>query len=125
MISCLAPAQYVPLGANSDTHTALAHRPFLNCAQSPFGLRQYQGGSVLDLDGIGALTFDVFGTVVDWRTSIASEGARIGAEKGMEGIDWVAFADSWRGGYTPSMDRVRRGELPWTNIDALHRMILG
>ena len=79
---------------------------------------------MLDLDGIEALTFDVFGTVVDWRSSIASEGARIGAEKGMEGIDWVAFADSWRGGYTPSMDRVRRGELPWTNIDALHRMIL-
>jgi 2-haloacid dehalogenase len=78
----------------------------------------------LDLDRIEALTFDVFGTVVDWRSSIASEGARIGAEKGMEGIDWVAFADSWRGGYTPSMDRVRRGELPWTNIDALHRMIL-
>ena len=79
---------------------------------------------MLDLNCIEALTFDVFGTVVDWRTSIAEEGARVGAEKGMEGIDWVAFADSWRGGYTPSMDRVRRGELPWTNIDALHRMIL-
>ena len=85
---------------------------------------RFVNASVLDLDGIEALTFDVFGTVVDWRSSIASEGARVGAEKGMEGIDWVAFADSWRGGYTPSMDRVRRGELPWTNIDALHRMIL-
>ena len=76
------------------------------------------------MDGIDALAFDVFGTVVDWRSSIAAEGARVGAEKGMEGIDWVAFADSWRGGYTPSMDRVRLGKIPWTNIDGLHRMIL-
>ena len=58
---------------------------------------------------------------MDWRSSIADEGARVGAEKGIEGVDWVAFADAWRGGYGPSMDRVRRGELPWTNIDALHR----
>ena len=76
------------------------------------------------MDGIDALAFDVFGTVVDWRSSIAAEGARVGAEKGMEGIDWVAFADSWREGYTPSMDRVRLGKIPWTNIDGLHRMIL-
>ena len=78
----------------------------------------------MDLEGIDALAFDVFGTVVDWRSSIASEGARVGAEKGIEGVDWVAFADAWRGGYTPSMDRVRRGELPWTNIDGLHRLVL-
>ncbi len=78
----------------------------------------------LNVDGIDALAFDVFGTVVDWRSSIVAEGARVGAEKGMEGIDWVAFADSWRGGYTPSMDRVRLGKIPWTNIDGLHRMIL-
>ena len=76
------------------------------------------------MDGIDALAFDVFGTVVDWRSSIAAEGARVGAEKGMEGVDWVAFADLWRGGYTPSMDRVRLGKIPWTNIDGLHRMIL-
>ena len=78
----------------------------------------------MDLDGIEALAFDVFGTVVDWRASIAAEGARVGAEKGIECVDWAAFADAWRGGYAPSMDRVRRGELPWTNIDGLHRMIL-
>ena len=85
---------------------------------------RFVSAAALNLDGIDALTFDVFGTVVDWRSSIAAEGARVGAEKGIEGVDWVAFADSWRGGYGPSMDRVRRGELPWTNIDALHRMIL-
>ena len=78
----------------------------------------------MDLNSVEALAFDVFGTVVDWRSSIAVEGARVGAEKGIEGVDWTAFADAWRGGYAPSMDRVRRGELPWTNIDGLHRMIL-
>ncbi len=76
------------------------------------------------MDSVEALAFDVFGTVVDWRSSIASEGERLASEKGIEGMDWLAFADSWRGGYEPSMARVRRGELPWMNIDALHLMIL-
>ena len=75
------------------------------------------------LPEIKALTFDVFGTVVDWRTSIVGEGERLTGEKGID-VDWAAFADAWRGGYEPAMDRVRRGQLPWTKIDALHRMIL-
>lgn len=70
-----------------------------------------------------ALTFDVFGTVVDWRGSIIRECAALGAERGFD-VDWAVFADAWRGGYGPSMDRVRKGELPWTKIDTLHRMIL-
>jgi 2-haloacid dehalogenase len=77
----------------------------------------------LDIAGIEALTFDVFGTVVDWRTSIAEEGVRLGEARGIQ-ADWVGFADAWRGGYPPAMGRVRSGELPWTNIDGLHRMIL-
>ena len=72
---------------------------------------------------VKALTFDVFGTVVDWRGSLIEEGKRLGRRKKLK-ADWVAFADAWRGGYRPAMDRVRRGELPWTNIDGLHRMIL-
>ncbi len=72
---------------------------------------------------IRALTFDVFGTVVDWRGTIIAEGARLNREKGLA-VDWAAFADAWRAGYRPAMDRVRRGELPWTNLDDLHRMIL-
>ena len=75
------------------------------------------------ISGIKALTFDVFGTVVDWRNSIIREGEQLGMAKGIE-VDGAGFADAWRGGYGPAMDRVRRGELPWTNIDALHRMIL-
>ena len=72
---------------------------------------------------IKALTFDVFGTVVDWRSSVIRDGERLGKRKGLD-VDWAAFADAWRGGYGPSMNRVRTGELPWTKIDDLHRMIL-
>ncbi len=72
---------------------------------------------------VSALVFDVFGTVVDWRGSIIREGRALGRAKGLD-VDWAAFADAWRAGYRPAMARVRSGELPWTTIDALHRMIL-
>ena len=78
---------------------------------------------LMQTPSIKALVFDVFGTVVDWRGAIMREGAELGKAKGLE-VDWARFADAWRSGYGPSMDRVRRGELPWTNLDALHRMIL-
>ncbi|UUO02171.1 haloacid dehalogenase type II [Mycolicibacterium novocastrense] len=70
-----------------------------------------------------ALAFDTFGTVVDWRSSIIREVDEFGSDHGVQ-RDWAALADDWRAGYPPAMDRVRRGELPWTNIDGLHRMIL-
>ncbi len=72
---------------------------------------------------VSALIFDVFGTVVDWRGSVIREGEELGRKKNLE-VDWAAFADEWRGRYAPSMDRVRRGELPWANLDALHRASL-
>ncbi len=72
---------------------------------------------------VKALIFDVFGTVVDWRGSVIREGEELGRKKNLN-VDWAAFADEWRGRYAPSMDRVRRGELPWTNLDALHRASL-
>ena len=72
---------------------------------------------------VKALTFDVFGTVVDWRSSIIRDGVRLGKAKELD-VDWPAFADAWRAGYGPAMHRVRLGELPWTKIDDLHRMIL-
>jgi|TARA_B100000959_G_scaffold287338_1_gene371239 2-haloacid dehalogenase len=74
-------------------------------------------------NSVKALTFDVFGTVVDWRASIIREGQLLAARKGFE-ADWGEFADRWRSGYGPAMNRVRTGELPWTKIDDLHRMIL-
>ena len=75
------------------------------------------------LAGVEAMTFDVFGTVVDWRTSIIREAQILGMEKGFD-RDWPAFADAWRRGYGPAMNRVRTGELPWLKIDQLHRLIL-
>jgi len=76
-----------------------------------------------EANSVKALTFDVFGTVVDWRSSIIREGQILSANKGFE-VDWPEFADRWRGGYMPAMNRVRSGELPWTKIDDLHRLIL-
>lgn len=72
---------------------------------------------------VQVLVFDTFGTVVDWRSSVVAEGEKLGRAKGLK-VDWAAFADAWRGGYGPSMNRVRTGELPWTKLDALHRMTL-
>lgn len=72
---------------------------------------------------VRALTFDVFGTVVDWRSGVIAEGRRLGAAYGIE-ADWERVADAWRALYAPYMGRVRLGELPWTNFDRLHRMSL-
>jgi 2-haloacid dehalogenase len=70
-----------------------------------------------------ALAFDVFGTVVDWRSSVIRELTAFGEAHGVD-REWAQFADDWRAGYPPAMDRVRTGELPWMKIDALHRLIL-
>ena len=75
------------------------------------------------MDGLKALTFDVFGTVVDWRSTVIREGAQLGKLKNLD-VDWAAFADAWRAGYAPAMEVVNRGELPWTPLDRLDRMIL-
>ena len=75
------------------------------------------------LKNVKAMTFDVFGTVVDWRSSISREIRLVGEQKGFD-VNWDTFADKWRAGYGPSMNKVRTGELPWTKIDVLHRMIL-
>jgi len=72
---------------------------------------------------VKALIFDTFGTVVDWRGSIIEEGKAWGRSKGLT-LDWAKFADRWRAGYAPAMDRVRKGDLPWTKLDTLHRMVL-
>jgi 2-haloacid dehalogenase len=85
--------------------------------------RGAQGQGQAQANGVRILVFDTFGTVVDWRGSVIAEGERLGKAKGLK-VDWAAFADAWRGGYGPSMNRVRKGDLPWTKLDALHRMIL-
>ena len=65
------------------------------------------------------LAFDVFGTVVDWHSGIAREVQAL-----RPGVDGDAFANAWRAGYQPAMRRVKSGELGWTLIDDLHRLIL-
>ena len=75
-------------------------------------------------DGVKALVFDTFGTVVDWRGSIVEEGKAWEKSRGGATIEWGRFADRWRAGYAPSMDKVRKGEMPWTNLDHLHRALL-
>jgi 2-haloacid dehalogenase len=70
-----------------------------------------------------ALVFDVFGTVVDWRSTIIRESEELSRKKNLN-VQWAAFADAWRSRYAPSMERVRRGEIPWTKLDDLHRISL-
>ena len=64
--------------------------------------------------------FDVFGTLVDWRGSIARESQAVLAPRGVT-IDWLAFADAWRGQYQPAMEEVRTGQIPFSKLDVLHR----
>jgi|SRR5579871_4115887 len=70
-----------------------------------------------------ALVFDVFGTVVDWRSSLIGELTEFGRRSGLD-VDWAGLVDAWRAAYKPSMDRVRRGEQTWTPLDDLHRASL-
>ena len=86
------------------------------------------GAAALALGGQGrpqvkALVFDTFGTVVDWRGSIIEEGLAWG-KGGNVNVDWARFADRWRDGYAPAMEKVRKRELPWTKLDDLHRILL-
>jgi len=67
-----------------------------------------------------ALLFDVFGTLVDWRTSIARESEQVLKPLGVT-VDWLAFADAWRGEYQGAMDQVRDGHIPFCKLDLLHR----
>lgn len=110
--------------ANLDRRAFLKSVPILSLG---CGLVSFPGilhGAEVQLqDEIKALVFDVFGTVVDWRASIIREGQLLTAEHGFD-VDWANFADRWRSGYGPAMGKVRSGELPWTKIDDLHRMIL-
>jgi 2-haloacid dehalogenase len=69
---------------------------------------------------IKACVFDVFGTLVDWRTSIAKEAQSVLAPLGVS-LDWSAFADAWRAQYQPAMEEVRTGRMPFSKLDVLHR----
>ena len=87
------------------------------------GRAQSTGRPDPQLASVKALVFDTFGTVVDWRASVRREVEQLAKRKRLR-LDAEGFADAWRAGYGPSMNRVRTGELPWTKLDGLHRMIL-
>ena len=72
---------------------------------------------------VRALVFDTFGTVVDWRGSLLADVPAFARSRGID-ADWPRLVDDWRAAYAPSMDRVRRGEQPWTLLDDLHRASL-
>jgi 2-haloacid dehalogenase len=69
---------------------------------------------------VKALFYDVFGTLVDWRTSIAREAETMLKPRGFA-LDWPAFADAWRGEYQGAMEEVRAGRIPFCKLDVLHR----
>jgi 2-haloacid dehalogenase len=96
-------------------------------SESPTAFAQQPARSAVRVNAVlgtvKACVFDTFGTVVDWRSSVIAEATKWGNAKSLN-INWVEFADRWRMGYTPAMDKVRKGELPWTSLDDLQRMIL-
>jgi 2-haloacid dehalogenase len=73
------------------------------------------------LNGVRALLFDVFGTVVDWRSGVAREATPFLRRRGAESVDPLAFADAWRASYQPAMEQVRSGRRRFTRLDVLHR----
>jgi 2-haloacid dehalogenase len=95
----------------------MTRRQIAKTAVAAIGLRGT--GAKAQAPAVKALVFDVFGTVVDWRGSIIEEGKAWGKT-----VDWARFADRWRAGYVPSMDKVRSGEIPWVNLDVLNRRLL-
>ena len=82
-----------------------------------------QAATAKPVDGVKALFFDVFGTLVDWRTGVAREAAAILKPLGYS-IDWIAFADAWRAEYQPGMEEVRSGAVPFSKLDVIHRRML-
>ena len=70
---------------------------------------------------VRACLFDVFGTVVDWRSSVSRDLAAFGRQKRLKGVDWLEFAVEWRKLYQPSMEEVRSGRRAFTILDVLHR----
>ncbi|KAF6752015.1 HAD-like domain-containing protein [Ephemerocybe angulata] len=75
------------------------------------------------MKNVKALLFDVFGTVVDWRTSVEAELKALGAKHGVD-ADWAKFAQEWRDKYFSGTKRVAVEGAAFTSVDAMHRQIL-
>ena len=78
----------------------------------------------MTVTAVRVLLFDVFGTLVDWRSTVIRECAAFGRRHGIS-TDWPSFADRWRReGYSAAIARIVRGEQPWERVDVLHRTML-
>jgi 2-haloacid dehalogenase len=89
----------------------------------PSSKARAQAAAANPVPEVRALFFDVFGTVVDWRSGVAREAENTLKPMGYS-LDWLAFADAWRAEYQPGMDEVRSGRQPFAKLDVLHRRML-
>jgi 2-haloacid dehalogenase len=110
--SFLKSATLLTAGGIVTNSTILPARP--SFGQGVPGNSQY---------GVKALFFDMFGTVLDWRTGVARSAEAILKPRGYS-LDWLGFADAWRAQYQPGMEEVRSGRIPYTKLDVLHRRML-
>src|SRR3954464_1880295 len=77
--------------------------------------------TMADISAVKALVFDVFGTVVDWRSSLIADFTKWSQTRGIK-ADWTALVDGWRGVYAASMDVVRKNpQNGYVILDTLHR----
>jgi 2-haloacid dehalogenase len=86
-------------------------------------LKSIEPKAMTPIKNVKALFFDVFGTLVDWRSSVAREAEAILKPLGIA-VDWVALADAWRDQYQPAMEEVRSGRIPYVKLDVVHRRML-
>ncbi len=103
---------------NVSLHDSISPGSAAGCSVTPGKYRAEEGLLMVARD-MRALLFDVFGTLVDWRTGVARDAAVFLARHG--GGDAGAFADAWRRRYAPAMERVRSGARPFVRLDVLHR----
>lgn len=89
----------------------------------PFTARQAHAAAPPGAGGVKALIYDVFGTLVDWRTGVAREAKALLQPLGHK-LDWLAFADAWRAEYQPGMEEIRSGRIPFSRLDVIHRRML-
>ncbi len=90
-------------------------------AHASSSLAQHETGKAVE--GVKAMVFDVFGTLVDWRTCVARESRMILEPMGYK-QDWIAFANAWRAEYQPGMEEIRSGRKPFSRLDVVHRGML-
>jgi 2-haloalkanoic acid dehalogenase type II len=100
----------------------MAGRRANSCRRVAYDRRwTFNEGAIMELAGVRALVFDVFGTVVNWREGVARDAAAFLTRHGHAHVDPAAFADAWRRRYAPAMEQVRAGKRPFVRLDVLHR----